>query len=312
MHSDDSFRRGPIVVALVLSIVLVVGVLVGAKLVYDKAAHQPVAMSDVGSPLGDSAQCHDFLEALPEHVLGHKRAQIADPAPAGAAAWQSDSTRRVTIRCGVDAPLQFTALSERIDAANAEWMEVGDATPGSTLRTWYSVDRFPIVAVTADAEALGDHANPLEELGGAVSTLESKETKPHPIPLTDLQVHAGEDHSATCRALLKSVPDSFGKDITYRKNTTVSLPDGSAVWTAAGFEPVVLRCGVEFPKSYKAGERLNQINSVPWFEDTTLRNGTTASTHYALDQKATVAVNLPHEAGNAALVAITEALESIR
>ena len=74
-----------------------------------------------------------------------------------------------------------------------------------------------------------------------------------------------------------------------------------AVWQAPGREELVVRCGVGQPEAYEPGASLQQINSVPWLEDTTLAFGTTASTWYALGFDTFVAVHTPQDSANQAL-----------
>lgn len=312
MQNEASFKRGPIALALALAIVLVVGVLGGAKLVYDRVAHRPVAMTSANSPEAESPECASLIGALPHKVLGHKRAELADPAPAGAAAWQSDSTHRVTLRCGVNLPLQYTQLSELSLIDETSWLEVRDTTPGSTFRTWYAVDRFPVVALTADDAGLGKATSPIPELSSAVASLRKETAQPNPLPLQSLQQDADprtNAHSGRCTELMSDLPEHFGDSPQYSRRDVPGLPAGSAAWSAPGYEPVMVRCGVAFPSAYEAGARIQQIDSVAWFEDTTLGNGTTASTWYALGRDVIVAVSVPQNSGNAALVELTKAIE---
>ncbi|ANH26495.1 DUF3515 family protein [Corynebacterium pseudotuberculosis] len=312
MQNEASFKRGPIALALALAIVLVVGVLGGAKLVYEQVAHRPVAMTSANSPEAESPECASLLDKLPNKVLGHQRAELADPAPAGAAAWQSDSTHRVTLRCGVNLPLQYTQLSELSRVDETSWLEIRDTTPGSTFRTWYAVDRFPIVALTADDAGLGKAASPVAELSTAVASLQRKETQPHPLPLQSLREDANPHknaHSSRCTELISDLPEHIGESPQYSRRSVSGLPDGSAVWSVQGYEPIMVRCGVAFPSAYEAGAQIQQIDSVAWFEDTTLGNGTTASTWYALGREIVVAVSVPQNSGNAALVEMTKIIE---
>ena len=70
----------------------------------------------------------------------------------------------------------------------------------------------------------------------------------------------------------------------------------------------MLRCGVAPAPGYAPGAQLQQVNDIPWFEDTTLANGTTSSTWFALDHEAEVAVSMPQSAGNAVIVGISSAI----
>ncbi|AZA09403.1 DUF3515 domain-containing protein [Corynebacterium pseudopelargi] len=297
---EASFRKTPIVLALVLSLLLVLGVLIGAKVVYERVAQQPVAMPALDSPEAESQECQQLIDALPEKLAGHKRAELADPAPAGAAAWASSSTERMTLRCGVSTPLQYTEITPLHEVDGIEWMRVDDATPGSSLHTWFAVNRTPLVALTGDDVALDEQPAPLDALTPALNQLKDKALKPHALPLADVATQA----SKSCDALLGNLPETLGEDL---KATNTSLAQTKA-WTAYGKEPVVLRCGVPFPKEYKAGVQLQQVDGVPWFENTILGNGTTASTWYPMGRDVVVAVSMPAD-GNQVLVQLTKAIK---
>ncbi len=286
--------RTAIYLSLVLAVALVLGVVVGAKLVFDRAAKQPVAMSDLPAPLADSPECADFIAGLPDELIGHDRAEIAEPAPDGVAAWASSSVERVTLRCGVDLPLQYTAYAEPQEIEGVQWLRVTDVTPESTLATWYSVDRTPVVAVTADEPSLGGADNPVAELGESVSTLAVADHEPNPAPLS--QLPAGD--TSVCDDLMANLPDTVAGD---HQRIEVSEPF-TAAWTAPGREPIVLRCGVAPPENYEPGLQLTQVDEIPWFEDTTLANGTTSSTWFALGRDIDTAVSVPQATGNAAVV----------
>jgi len=292
--------RTAIYLSLVLAVALVVGVLVGAKLFFENVARQPVAMSDLPAPLADSAECANLVDSLPDEVAGHDRSEIAEPAPAGVAAWASSSLERVTLRCGVDLPLQYTAYAEPQEIEGVQWLRVTDVTPESTLATWYSVDRTPVVAVTADEPSLGGADNPVAELGESVSTLAVADHEPNPAPLS--QLAAGD--TSVCDDLMANLPDTIAGD---HQRIEVSEPF-TAAWTAPGREPIVLRCGVAPPENYEPGLQLTQVDEIPWFEDTTLANGTTTSTWFALGRATDIAVSVPQDAGSAAIVELGEAI----
>lgn len=300
----SEFRRTPIYIALGLAIALALGVLIGAKLVYSKAANQPVTMAALDSPDASSAECAALLDALPAKLLSHKRAQIADPAPDGAAAWASNSLEKVTLRCGVSLPLQYTKLSTLIDAEGAQWLQVIDATPGSDMQTWYSINTFPTVAVTADAQSLRGNGSPVKGLAPALSHLAEKETAQNPIPLSALAAPLEKD--AQCTALMQALPEAVADGYS---RATVAIPAGVA-WVKQGHEPIVVRCGVEDPASYQAGAQLHQVDDIPWFEDTKLANGTTAGAYYALGRKVNVVMSMPSDAGNSAITTLSRAISA--
>lgn len=291
-QDPSQINRATVTVLLGIAIAFTLAVLFGARYVFNRAADQPVAMAEVPAPDAGSAECADFVANLPKKVLGYKRAELAEPAPAGAAAWQRSSTQRVTLRCGVDMPLQYNAYSQTLQAGGATWVRVND-TPGSTMATWFTTDRAPVVAVTADAEQLGRRESPVEEIDAA--RLPHEDHQPAPAPLTQL---AAGDTSA-CDGFRASAPESIGEGYSLLDASADPVKDPfTVVWTAPGSEPVVARCGVAAPANYRAGAQLAQVNGLPWFEDTEAGNGVTADTWYALGLPAVVAASIPATGGN--------------
>lgn len=291
MNEQNQFHRPLIYVSLGLALFLVLGVLFGARYYYNNVALSPVAVAPVDSPEADSAECTELIAALPESFQGAKRAEIADPAPAGVAAWRNArGGDDVKLRCGVRLPFQYSAYSvtTEVPGTNARWLKVADQTPGSELVTWYSVSTKPTVAITAST---GQQPEGLD-----LGTLEATDAQPYPAPLKDLKnAKNSKAMSRTCDELLTALPDSVGEGYTRAPSEITETPH-TAVWNGEGLEPVVLRCGVQPPKNYKAGERLQQFNDVPWFQDTTLAEGTTAGTWYALGRSTDIAVSIPQDA----------------
>jgi len=299
MHdANEGINKVPIIIALVLAILLVAGVIVGARMVADRAHQTPVAIAEVDSPAADSSECGEFT--------------IADPAPAGVAVWRKTALRQITVRCGVAAPAQLTDLSQLEEVAGVKWLQVVDTTPGSTLQTWYTTDRDKVVAVTADGEALQSHSMPevITTFSDALAALPAGSANRSPIPLSELPTAEGEDTSK-CGGLLSTLPETI--DAGGTQYSRAKQPSGApelAAWTAPGAEPIVVRCGVEFPTAYEAGARLSQVNDMPWFEDTTLGNGTTASVWYAVDAHPVVVLSAPQAAAQSALVQVSAAIRS--
>ena len=306
-------NKTPIVIALVLSLLLTAGVLVGARVLLGPAGQQQVAMSTLPAPEAESAECAALIESLPDSAFGHTRAQIIEPVPAGVAAWASSELERVTLRCGVDMPFQYTELAETVEVDGVTWLPVADVTAGSSLQTWYSVDRFPVVAITADDMSTDNADNPVAPFTDAVGALDQREGEPFPAPLSQLAVGSGQ-----CDGLIDALPPTLevgsGEDaITYQliddpAMAAAGYGDDAVAWKSPGLEPIVIRCGVEPSENYEAGAVLQQINDIPWFEDTILATGTTSATWYALGRETDIAVSLPQYAGGA-LVQISEAIE---
>ena len=288
------FNRTAIYVSLALALALIFGVIFGSKYVFENIERAPVAMSPVDSPEAASAECAALIDALPEKFMGHPRATVADPVPEGVAAWSTNSGEAVTLRCGVPMPYQYTPYAHTTDVDGTTWLKVRDLTPGSTLTTWYTADRSPVVAVTTF-----DDQEPTEL---DLDALTGDAPERFPAALATLKTGPGE-----CAAFLDAAPRELG-DYTRLDQ----LPEGTAkntlVWTADGREPIELRCGVEDAPGYQAGAQLQQVNDVPWFEDTTLAGGTTASTWFALGRDVNVALSVPQDVAADALVDMSDAL----
>lgn len=356
----EGIGRAPIYTSLGLSLGLVAVVLAGARIIGGGAP--TVTLSDLPAEHADSAECQQLIDSLPDEVADLPRAEIAEPAPAGVAAWAAGSSGaggnyrdQVSLRCGVDTPFQYSEYSHTqvvaADGASSsdnasdsssdgntatEWLEVQDQTPGSTLTTWYSTNRFPTVAVTVDRAGNGTAGNDgagddgaddgaggnakapdsaaattreahkaIAQLTGATEALELRKHQPHPAPLSELASGTPEDLAA-CQSLISAAQDGFTPAEGYE------LYDDTAkdtiAWTHPGYEPIVLRCGIADP-DVPLGERLQQINEVPWFEDTVLADGTTASTWYPLGREVAVAVSTPQAAAQESLSRITELLK---
>ena len=283
-HDANQINRKVVYAILALALGLVAAVLIGARVMFTQVAQQPVALPQLPSPQADSEACATFVQALPDTVAGFKRADLAEPAPAGAAAWQRSSTERVTLRCGVDVPMQYNAYSATEVVGGAEWLRVDD--PASDMTTWFTVDRAPVVAVTSEASL-----NAVDDID--VSSLAQADVAPNPAPLAQL------DSAPTdaCGQLLDNAPQELTQGFML---FDAPVTPNTLVWTKAGSDPVVLRCGVTPPESYAPGAGLVQINDIPWFEDVE------TGAFYALGRATDVAVSMPLTGGNDIITALTE------
>ena len=350
----EGIGRAPIYTSLGLSLGLVAVVLAGARIIGGGAP--TVTLSDLPAEHAESAECQQLIDSLPDEVADLPRAEIAEPAPAGVAAWAAGSSDaggnyrdQVSLRCGVDTPFQYSEYSHTqvvaADGASSrenssgsssdgntvtEWLEVQDQTPGSTLTTWYSTNRFPTVAVTVDrvgGNAAGNDGagtgtagenteqdsaatsreahKAIAQLTGATEALELRKHQPHPAPLSELTSGSSDDLAA-CQSLISAAHDGFTPAEGYELYDDTAKD--TVAWTHPGYEPIVLRCGIAEP-DVPLGERLQQINEVPWYEDTVLADGTTASTWYPLGREVAVAVSTPQAAAQESLSRITELLK---
>lgn len=296
------FNRKAIYVSLVLALALVVGVLFGAKYFLSTVAKQPVSVAEIPAPQADSPECAALVEALPDRLMGHSRSDIIEPVPAGTAAWATLSSEATTLRCGVELPLQFTALSQVHDVEGTNWVQIRDVAPGSTMSTWYTTNREPVVALTT-----WDEGEPTD-LSEALETLPLEEHEPHPLPLSDLP--PADNASQACQALEQALPEKIGDNYTPVDNAELaSAPEYYRAWVAEDRDPVTIRCGVEPPAGYEPGAQLQQIDDVPWFQDNSAATGATSSAWYALGRDTDIAVSLPLNAAEEVLPVLTRAIE---
>ena len=292
---NTQFNRTAIIVSLGIAIALVVGVLFGTKYYFDNVARQPVSVGAVDSPDASSPECAEMIDNVPDTLMGEKRSEIAEPAPDGVAAWAEISSMATILRCGVNMPLQYTEYSQPVEVDGTNWLEVRDMTEGSTLTTWYALDYSPAAAITTH----GDERP--EGLGEAFAALADAPQEPQPAPLSQLK---SADNAEVCAPLGDALPDTLGED--YER--FVVEEEHTAAWGAPGREPIVIRCGVEPPAGYEPGEQLQQINDIPWFQDTTLGSGTTAGTWYALGRETDIALSAPQDVANTALVELGDVI----
>lgn len=296
VQAQGNRRRAGI--ALALAVLLTFGVIIGAKLFQDGQARNPVMLQLQEMPDDDSPRCAELLDRLPDRLDGLVRAELADPAPKGAAVWRNTADERVTLRCGAPVPIQYTELSTTENHRGVNWFRIDDNVQGSNLATWYSIGRTPVVAVTADASRMDAIPNlseamlPDSEVGGA--------HEPNPVPLTDL---AADEADERCSALLAALPTKVGERA---RVDDADLPAGSMVWVDDRGSIVSLRCGVGEPEGYAdTEEQLTQINDIVWFAEPSMSSGD-VGTWYAMGRERFVAVHLPVAEASGVLPAFSD------
>lgn len=174
-------RRHPALVAtaIALPVALLVGVVVAAVIVTRTPATSPVGLGPVPAPEAESESCTSLLAALPDDLGDYTRAELADPAPVGAAAWQSADGGEVVLRCGLERPEQFdrAAVLQLVDAV--QWFEVSGEAQGIDASTWFVVDRPVYVALTVPN---GSGPTPLQDISAAITeSLPQQDIDPAPI-----------------------------------------------------------------------------------------------------------------------------------
>jgi Protein of unknown function (DUF3515) len=184
---DAETRDGPprslLIAAIVVAAGAIIGILVVAALRQSRPAQQTVAIASVPAPKGDSAECRELLDALPEQLGDYRRAPAAEPAPPGAAAWAGDGEPLI-LRCGLDRPAEFVVGSPLQVVDAVQWFRVGEAGAGNEpvadqgRSTWFAVDRPVYVALTLPQ---GSGPTPIQEISDVIAkSLPAKPIDPAP------------------------------------------------------------------------------------------------------------------------------------
>ncbi|OBG32081.1 MULTISPECIES: DUF3515 domain-containing protein [Mycolicibacter] len=165
--TTDNDADGPPRLALIIALVVAVAA-VGAALTVaaqhhpDKRPAGPVPVATVPAPHADSEDCRALLEALPAQLGDYRRAELAAPAPQGAAAWTADDSEAVVLRCGLDRPADFVVGSPIQVVDHVQWFEVREGDRA----TWYVVDRTVYLALTLPP---GSGPTPIQEVSDLIA-----------------------------------------------------------------------------------------------------------------------------------------------
>ncbi|MFD3591413.1 DUF3515 domain-containing protein [Nocardia sp. NPDC058640] len=137
-----------IATAVALPIVLIVAVLVAAFVALRAPVErEPLALGPVPAPAADGPACHILLPALPADLGDYTKSTLVEPAPPATRAWQlPDGGDPITLRCGLDRPLEFNRASPLTEIDGVKWFQVRDEV-GKT-GTWFAVDRETYIALT--------------------------------------------------------------------------------------------------------------------------------------------------------------------
>jgi hypothetical protein len=134
-----------------------------------QAPPQPVAVPGFPAAQATSAACRALSDALPQRLGDYQRAQLAQPAPPGAAAWRAGPDGQpVVLRCGLDRPADFVVGSPIQVVDRVQWFEVaaGQQSGGDAVRsTWYTVDRPVYVALTLPS---GSGPTPIQQMSEVI------------------------------------------------------------------------------------------------------------------------------------------------
>lgn len=174
---DADTRDGPprawLIAGVMVAVVAVVAVLGIAVFQQNQIEPQPVPISAVPAPQAESPECEAVLSEAPDELGEYSRAETADPAPAGAAAWRADSgSEPVVLRCGLNRPIDFVVGSP-LQVVNAvQWLRVAEAGTAESREgaqgrsTWYVVDRPVYIALTLPP---GSGPTPIQQISDVVA-----------------------------------------------------------------------------------------------------------------------------------------------
>jgi hypothetical protein len=155
MAESDGPPRAALIAALVLAIGTVVVILAIAA---TRHHTPPVVVAAVPAPHAHDSACEHLVEALPQRLGDYTRATLAQPAPAGAAAWRpAGEGDPVVLRCGLDRPTDFVVGSPIQQVDRVQWFQVSQ----DQRSTWYAVDRPVYLALTLPP---GSGPTPIQQL----------------------------------------------------------------------------------------------------------------------------------------------------
>ncbi|KUI42637.1 hypothetical protein AU197_16330 [Mycobacterium sp. IS-1590] len=184
-QTGDGPPRALLIAALVVGVAAIGTILVIAALRQKPAEPQAVPLVSVPAPQATSSECADLIAELPESLGDSTRAPLADPAPAGAAAWRAEGQGEpIVLRCGVERPAEFVVGAPVQVVDEVQWFRVGeagvdDAGAEQARSTWYAVDRGVYVALTLPQ---GSGPTPIQLLSTVVAeALPAKPVTPAPV-----------------------------------------------------------------------------------------------------------------------------------
>lgn len=178
----SSLPRPVLAAALGLPLLLAAGAVTLALTMDDDAvpaapsADTPLALAAVPAPAAASPECAALVAALPDRLPSGTdqldRRPLAEPAPAGAAAWGVDQP--AVLRCGLDRPAELTRTAELLQVNGVRWLRLSD--PATDSSTWVAADRAVYVALTL-TERSG--TGPLQDVSSAITgTLPAQPVQP--------------------------------------------------------------------------------------------------------------------------------------
>jgi hypothetical protein len=164
--SEGANTDGPPRAALIAALVVAIGT-IGVILAIAATRHRttPAVIAAVPAPQAQDPACRKLTDALPQRLGDYNRAQVVQPAPVGAAAWQpAGAGDPVVLRCGLERPADFVVGSPIQVVDQVQWFEVSQ----DQRSTWYTVDREVYVALTLPQ---GSGPTPIQQLSELIDRL---------------------------------------------------------------------------------------------------------------------------------------------
>jgi hypothetical protein len=164
--SEGADADGPPRAALIAALVVAIST-IGVILAIAATRHRttPAVIAAVPAPQAQDPACRTLTDALPQRLGDYTRAQVVQPAPVGAAAWQpAGAGDPVVLRCGLERPTDFVVGSPIQVVDKVQWFEVSQ----DQRSTWYTVDREVYVALTLPQ---GSGPTPIQELSELIDRL---------------------------------------------------------------------------------------------------------------------------------------------
>lgn len=159
----DGPPRSLLIAALAVAALAVVGLLAVAAVRHTPEQPRPVAVASIPAPQAEGDGCRALADVLPAELGDFRRAELADPAPAGAAAWQAEGQPdAVILRCGLERPVDFVAGAPVQVVDQVSWFRIADVGRS----TWITVDRPSYVALTLPD---GTGPTPIQSISTAVA-----------------------------------------------------------------------------------------------------------------------------------------------
>ncbi|MBF6464357.1 DUF3515 domain-containing protein [Nocardia beijingensis] len=231
------------------------------------------------SPDRDSAERDEHPEAATgsSKAEGTKDADTADAAP-------SD-----------DAAPDDAAAAGRSDAEDADAADEPDGPPASAPAHEYS----PALIATAVALPV------VLVVAVLVAAVLARRAPVEREPLVLGPVPAPAAEGPACAALLPALPANLGE---FTKSTLVEpAPPATRAWQRPdGGTAIVLRCGLDRPLEFNRASPLQIVNGVQWFE--VRDQAAAASTWFAVDRGAYVALTVPDGSGPTPLQEVSDTI----